>query len=141
MHEAQESVSGVASIGQVWQQLVANNLQDRVTFLSLNVFGRTLGPQFTMGRAHNANHHVSVVFGAPFRGGVIGSVEPKEGDYGATSIDSKTGRGVPGGGGDIQFMHTFQSMALTFGIGVGANRKYLAESIHGGQQVPPMLAG
>ncbi len=141
MRESMENVSGVASIGQVWSQLVANNLQDWVSFLSLNVFGRTLGPDFTMGRAHNANHHVSVMFGAPFRSSVVGSVEPKEGDYGATSIDSNTGRGVPGGAGDIQFRQTFQSMALTFGAGVGVNRAFLSENIHGGKVVQPVLAG
>jgi len=141
MTEANETVSGVAAIGQLWSLLVTHGLQDRVSFLSLNVFGRTMkAPKNLSGRAHNGNHHVALMVGAPFRGSVIGGVEPVENDYGAMSIDSASGRGVAGGGGDIELRDSLQSMALTFGTGVGVNAAFLAENIRGGKVVGAALA-
>ena len=96
--EASETVSGVATIASLMQQLASAGLQDRVTFLSLNVFGRTLGPSNTDGRQHNANHQVSITIGRPFRGGVVGAIAPVGPDFGATAIDSVTGAGAPSGG-------------------------------------------
>jgi hypothetical protein len=139
MLESSQTVTGVASIGEIWSRLKETGLQDRVSFLSLNVFGRTLGGNSTNGRAHNANHHVAVMFGPRFRGSVIGGVEPKEGDYGATSIDAATGQGVSGGKGSIPFTDTLQSMALTFGTGVGVDAGMLAKNIDGGKPVPAAL--
>ena len=89
--EAAETVSGVAAIASLMSQLAAAGLQDQVTFMSLNVFGRTIGPGNTDGRQHNENHQVSLTIGKPFKGGVIGGVAPVGNDYGCTSIDS-TGR-------------------------------------------------
>ena len=64
-------------------QLAAAGLADSVTFMSLNVFGRTLGPGNADGRQHNENHQVSIAIGKPFRGGVIGGVIPVGKDFGA----------------------------------------------------------
>src|SRR5262249_41758668 len=86
--ETAETVSGVAAIALLMQKLAAAGLTDKVTFLSLNVFGRNLGPGTADGRNHNGNHQGSIVIGKPFRGGVIGSVGPVATDYGATPIDS-----------------------------------------------------
>jgi hypothetical protein len=139
--EVHETVSGTATLGQIWTQLTAAGLQDKVSFLSLNVFGRTLSAATSAnGRQHNANHHVAVMFGAPFRGGVIGGIEPVGDDLGATSISSATGAGVPNGGGDIPFAQTMQSMAKTFGTGVGVSADFLQQNIMGGQSVPAALA-
>jgi hypothetical protein len=146
-NETKETVSGVASLGQLWSLLVTHGLQDRVSFLSLNVFGRTLAASTSSnGRAHNGNHHVALMFGAPFRGSVIGGVEPggtTQGgstDYTAMSIDSSTGQGVSGGAGDIGFQESLQSMALTFGAGVGVDTAFLAQNIYGGKAVRSALA-
>ena len=73
------------------QQLATAGLSDQVTLMSLNVFGRTIGPGNTDGRQHNPNHQVSLTIGKPFKGGIIGGVAPVDGDYGALAIDSKTG--------------------------------------------------
>jgi len=48
-------------------RLAAAGLSDQVTFLSLNVLGRTLGPRNVDGRDHNENHQVSITIGKPFR--------------------------------------------------------------------------
>ncbi len=136
MKETQETVSGMASLASLWSTLNAVSMQDRVSFLSLNVFGRTMSRAKTMaGRAHNANHHCAIFFGAPFRGSVVGGIEPVGLDIGAMSIDPVSGRGVPGGGGSIGLTDSFQSMALTFGRGAGVDPAYLRANISGGVQV------
>ena len=61
--ETAETISGIAAIGDLMQKLAAAGLSDDVTFMSLNVFGRTLGPGNEDGRQHNANHHVSLAIG------------------------------------------------------------------------------
>src|SRR5580704_9137300 len=85
--ETTETVSGVATIASLMQQLQAAGLADKVTFMSLNVFGRTIGPGNTDGRGHNLNHQVSISIGKPFKGGVIGAVAPLQGDYGALNVN------------------------------------------------------
>ena len=47
--ETAQTVSGVATINALMQQLAAAGLSDSVTFMSLNVFGRTIGPGNTDG--------------------------------------------------------------------------------------------
>ena len=69
-NEAAQTVSGVAAIGSLMSQLASAGLSDQVTFMSLNVFGRTLGPSNVDGRNHNENHQVSLTIGKPFKGGV-----------------------------------------------------------------------
>ncbi len=64
-----------------------------------NVFGRTLKKKGTLGRDHWGSHHCTVPIGRSVKRGVVGGLEPRASDSYATPIDSKTGRGVPGGGG------------------------------------------
>jgi hypothetical protein len=113
-------VSGVSAIASLMKQLASAGLSDQVSFVSLNVFGRTLatngnGPA-SDGRNHNANHQVSIAIGKPFRGGVIGGLGPVQGDFGALSIASSSG--APNG--DIQPIDTLgafaQTMLTAFGI-------------------------
>lgn len=117
--EASQTVSGVAALGFLMQQLASAGLQDQVTFMSLNVFGRTLGPSNTNGRQHNPNHQLSMIIGKPFKGGVVGGVGPVDGDFGAIAIDSATGKGRAGG--DIAPLEALPSMAKTLLQGVGVD--------------------
>lgn len=139
--ETEETVSGVATLGRLWSHLVAAGLQDRVSFLSLNVFGRPLSPPNQDGRDHNGNHNTAIMFGRPFRGSVVGGVTPMDNDYGATSIDSKTGRSVLREGGDIRFADTLGAMAHTFARGVGVEAADLGPRIAGLRYVRSALAG
>ena len=75
-NEASQTVTGVASIASLMTALSGAGLQDKVSFVTLDVFGRTLGPSNTDGRQHNPNHQVSITIGKPFKGGVIGGVGP-----------------------------------------------------------------
>ena len=137
-NEATQTVSGVGSIVSLMQQLTSAGLQDQVSFLSLNVFGRTLGPANTEGRQHNQNHQVSIAIGKPFKGGVIGGVGPVMNDYGALAIDSKTGKGVSGG--DIKPVDTLASFGKTVMAAVGVDASTISTSITSGTVITPALA-
>jgi hypothetical protein len=117
--ETTQTVSGVATIASLMSQLQSAGLQDQVSFMSLNVFGRTIGPGNTDGRQHNQNHQASLVIGSPFKSAVVGGVAPVGSDYGATTINSKTGAG--GSGGDIQAVDTLSAFAMTMLSAVGAD--------------------
>jgi hypothetical protein len=136
--EAAETVSGVATIASLMQQLASAGLQDRVTFLSLNVFGRTLGPSNTDGRQHNANHQVSITIGKPFRGGVVGAIGPVGPDFGATAIDSMTGAGAPSG--DIRAIDSLSAFGQTMLAAVGADPTAISSPTNTAKVVTAALA-
>jgi hypothetical protein len=136
--ETTQTVSGVATIASLMQQLAAAGLADAVTFMSLNVFGRTIGPGNTDGRQHNENHQVSVTIGKPFRGGVIGGVAPIKKDYGATPVDSKTGAG--GSGGDVPALDTLSSYGRTMLTAVGVDPAAVNSQITAGKVITAALA-
>jgi hypothetical protein len=141
--EATQTVSGVATIASLMQLLAQNNLSDQVTFASLNVFGRTLGPSNTDGRQHNPNHQVSITIGKPFLGGVVGGVMPvgsgSTADYGAMSLDSKSGAGMTSGG-DITATQTLPSFGQTLLAGVGVDATSIGMSIQAGTVIQGALA-
>ena len=136
--ETTQTLAGVGAIASLMSQLAAASLQDQVTFMSLNVFGRTLGPANTDGRQHNQNHQCSVVIGKPFRGGVIGGVGPVMGDYGALAIDSKSGKGVAGG--DIAPVDSLASLGKTVLAAVGVDSSVIDSTITSGKVITPALA-
>jgi Protein of unknown function (DUF1501) len=136
--ETTQTVSGVATIAALMSQLAAAGLQDQVTFMSLNVFGRTIGPGNTDGRQHNMNHQVSLSIGKPFRGGVIGGVAPLAGDYGALPITSATGQGSASG--DIPALQTLGSFGQTMLAAVGVQPSVISEQITTGKVVAGALA-
>jgi hypothetical protein len=136
--ETAQTVAGVAAIASLMQQLAAAGLSDSVTFISLNVFGRTLGPGNTDGRQHNANHQVSISIGKPFRGGVIGGIAPVQNDYGALPIDSKTGAAAASG--DISAGETLGSFGKTLLAAVGVDSGTISSQIASGRVLAPALA-
>jgi len=137
-NEARQTVSGVAAIGSLMSQLAAAGLSDKVTFMSLNVFGRTLGPSNTDGRQHNANHQVSITIGKPFKAGVIGGVGPVAGDYGALAINSQNGRG--GAGGDVEPAATLTALGKTVMTGLGVDSAVIDDQITSGKVISAALA-
>lgn len=140
--ERDETISGVATWQFLLEELEAAGLQDKVTVANLNVFGRTLRDQGDgKGRDHNLNHHVMSICGKHVKGGVVGGIEPSGNDYGATSIDSVTGAGVPGNMGDIDVDMTLQSAAHTLGRVLGISQERLDERIEGGTPVLSAING
>jgi uncharacterized protein DUF1501 len=136
--ESAQTQSGVANINSLMAALASNQLSDQVTFMTLNVFGRTLGSKGTRGRDHNENHHVSVVIGKGFKSSLIGGVGPVAKDFGALAIDSTTGKG--GAGGDIAPLDSLSSYGKTMLAAVGADSAFIDQAVFGGKVVPAALA-
>jgi hypothetical protein len=132
--ETAQTQTGVQSIGKILQALRAAQLQDQVTFLSLNVFGRTL-KNADNGRQHNSRHQVSIAIGKPFRGGVIGSVASVGTDYGAQPFSS-TG----GGSADIQPLDTLAAFGRTLLSAVGVPDAVASTAIPTGKVVTTALS-
>jgi hypothetical protein len=137
--EVPQTETGVQRIGALMTALQQNNLQDQVTFGLYNVFGRTLVKKGLTGRDHWASHHTTVMIGKGIRAGVTGGLEPKAGDYYALPIDSKTGKGVSGGG-DIAFGDTLGAMGKTLGAALGLAPALLDQNISQGKIVTGALA-
>jgi hypothetical protein len=137
-NETTETVAALGVIAGLMQQLAAAGLSDQVTLASLNVFGRTLGPSNTDGRQHNQNHQVSFAIGKPFLGGVVGGVAPVQSDYGALSIDSKTGSASTSG--DIVAGDTLASYGQTLLAAVGVAPDKIQSQITSGSVIQGALA-
>ena len=138
VNEAAETIAGVTTINSLMQQLASEGLSDKVTFMTLNVFGRTLGAGSLGGRQHNENHQVSLTIGKPFKSSLIGGVGPSGKDFGALAIDSSTGKG--GNGGDINPIETLSSFGKTMLAAVGAESSFIEEAVIGGKVVSAALA-
>lgn len=135
-NESARTQSGVASIVLLMQTLAAANLADKVTFGTLNVFGRTMNSQHTNGRDHNKNHQVSLAIGKAFRSSVIGGVTTVDGDYGCTNIDPQSGAS----GGSITPDQSLASWAQTFMVGCGIDESVVTQQISSGSIIRGALA-
>ena len=135
--ETAQNVSGLASLGSIFTQLPAQ-LQGQVSFLLLNVFGRTMGPATTIGRNHNANHHLGLAIGKPFKGMVVGGVGKVAGDYGCTDLDPTSGASSPGA--SVKAIDTMTSFAKTVMTGFGGDPTTINQQISAGSVVTAMLA-
>ena len=136
--EVTQHGTGVGLISKLMETLKGFGLEDRVTFAMMNVFGRTLKKLGTAGRDHWASHNAAVLIGKAFRPGVIGGLEPKSGDYGATGIASATGRGD--GATDIPFDDTLGALGKTLGAALGLPRSTVDAQIGQGKVVDGALA-
>jgi hypothetical protein len=137
--ETTQTVAGVASIEALIQSIDSNNMSDQVSFMSLNVFGRTLGPSNTDGRQHNPNHQVSVTIGTQFKSGIVGGIQAVGSDYGCMSINSSSGQGVASGG-DIATTDTLSSFGKTMLASVGVDDTTINTLVSGGKVISGALA-
>jgi hypothetical protein len=136
-NETKQTVAATATINLLMTKLAELGLQDQVTFAAMNVFGRTLAKKGTKGRDHLANHHATVMIGKGLRGGVVGGLAPKSGDYAALPIVSATGAGDLSG--DIPFEETLSAMGKTLGTAIGIGPTPLNENIMLGKPVKSAL--
>lgn len=136
-NETTQTITGVASFGALLAGIDAAGLTDKVSVLSLNVFGRTLGPANTDGRQHNGNHQVSLAIGKPFKAGIVGGVAPVAGDFGATAIESATGASKSGG--DVPAIDTLASFGKTVMSAVGIDSNAIAAAIPSGKTITGAL--
>jgi hypothetical protein len=143
--ESAQTVSGVAGIQALMDALAALGLQDKVTFATMNVFGRNLNgiakTDARTGRDHYGNHAVSVLIGKNVAPGVTGGVMKGTGAaYSASDIDSATGAAVPGG--DIPASKTNVALARTLGAALGIDASLLEPDFStaaGSKAVPSTL--
>ena len=121
--EADQHVSGVAGIQTMMNAMATAGLADKVTFATMNVFGRNLSGIAKVtsrtGRDHYGNHSVMVLIGKNVRPGVYGGVVASgtTGAFAAGDIDAATGALTTGG--DITAVKTHVSAARTLGAALG----------------------
>lgn len=137
--ETTETVASVEAITNLMTRLRQFGLQDRVTFVAQNVFGRTLSRKVRdpNGRDHHGNHHCSVIIGSRIRSSLVGGVELKGIEYEGQDISSQTGQG--GAGGDIAFADTLGAVGKTLGVAVGVSQSVLDVEITQGKVVKAAL--
>ena len=137
VRETNATVNGVAQVALVQQALADFQLQDKVTFVMMNVFGRNLKPADRNGRTHHADHHCTVIIGPTIKSGVYGGVTPSGDDYAAQTIDSATGQADEAG--DIPLEESLGAVAKTIGRAVGLSDEVLDEEVVSGNPITGAL--
>ncbi len=143
--EAADHVTGVQSIQAVMDALASLGLTDKVTFATMNVFGRNLNGIDKVlartGRDHYGNHAVSVLIGKNIAPGVVGGVVAGNGGaFQASPISSATGAADPAG--DIPTAETHLAVARTLGAALGIPAAALEPDFAsgaGGKVIAPAL--
>jgi hypothetical protein len=132
-NEATQTTASVNNIKSLMSKLASYGLQDKVTFATLNVFGRTFDT--LNGRGHNASHSVALMIGKGFKGGVVGGIIP--GGH-ASDIDSATG--AASATGDLAATDSLASVAKTLGVGIGLTDTQVNDQITAGKAIRSVIA-
>ena len=134
--ETTQTVASMATINTLMLRLKNYDLQDKVTFAVLNVFGRTLnpGPAVVAGRGHNPTHHVCMVVGKNVAPAMVGGVGP---DGIALPFDPKTGQIVSTGG--VALLDSLASVGKTLGRAIGVDPAVVDDQITSGQAITAAL--
>jgi hypothetical protein len=132
-NEAIQTAASVNNIKLLMSKLNSYGLVDKVTFATLNVFGRTFNT--LNGRGHNASHSVSLMIGKGFKGGVVGGILP--GGH-AADVDAATGQASESG--DLSAADSLASVAKTLGMGIGLTDAQVNDQITSGVAVRSVLA-
>ena len=134
-NESNQTITGMKAITDLMSALATAGIADQVSFLSLNVFGRTFDvTKYQDGRNHNQDHECSIMIGKPFKSAVIGGLWPSNkamqqgaADFGCMPIDSQSG--LPKASGDVAPVETLASWAKTVMTGVGVQSDQITASI------------
>jgi hypothetical protein len=113
-------------------KLKSYGLEDKVTFATLNVFGRTFDS--LNGRGHNASHSVALMIGKHFKGAVVGGLLP--GGH-AADIDPASGAAVEGG--ELAASQSLAAVAKTLGAGIGLSDAQLDDQITSGTAIRSVI--
>jgi hypothetical protein len=142
--ESAQHVTGVQGIQAVMDALSMLQLTDKVTFATLNVFGRNLNSisktESRAGRDHYGNHSVMMMTGKNIKPSVIGGITGTA--LQASPIDSATG--LASASGDIPAAQTHVAAARTLGVALGIPTATLNSafiSTAGGKAVNAALNG
>ena len=126
-NEITETIRAVDGMRILWEKLVEAELAGRVTFATLDVFGRTLRRNASGGRGHNDAHHGMVMAGPKIKPGVVGGVDFDGNQFRATPI------------GDVPADQTLESAGKTLMKAVGIADDRLSPRIAGGRVVDSAL--
>jgi hypothetical protein len=134
--EVSETITGIQNIATLMSTLASAQLN--ATFMTLNVFGRTMNknaPVNRNGRGHNQYHQMSVTISSSLKGGVIGGIQPVAAmEYGCTDINSTNGAAA-GNTGDIKAIDTLASFAKTVMASAGIDAATIESSIPSGKVI------
>lgn len=131
--EATQTAASVNNIKALITKLTSYGLQDKVTFATINVFGRTF--ETLNGRGHNASHAVSLMIGKGFKGAVVGGIVP-----GGHAADIDSSNGMASATGDLAAADSLASVAKTLGVGLGLTDAQVNDQITAGGAVHSVLA-
>ena len=133
--EAEQTISGVDHIGELWSLLRAADIHNQVSFAMLNVFGRNFTRNTQGGRNHNRYHGVMVAFGSGITGGVYGGVT-SEGR--AMNIDPVSGEARAQGG--ISSESALEAAGFSLARSMGYSDEQASERIQGGRLIQAFLS-
>ena len=132
-NEATQTTASVNNIKTLMTKLKSYGLEDKVTFATLNVFGRTFDS--LNGRGHNASHSVALMIGKGFKGSVVGGIVP-----GGHAADIDPASGAAADGGDLAASESLASVAKTLGAGIGLTDAQLDDQITSGTAIRSVIA-
>lgn len=132
-NEAVQTVASVNNIKLLMTKLTTYGLVDKVTFATLNVFGRTFNT--LNGRGHNSSHSLSLMIGKGFKGGVVGGILP-----GGHAADIEAATGLASESGDVSAADSLASVAKTLGRGIGLTDAQVNDQITSGVAIRSVLA-
>ncbi|HEY0468175.1 MAG TPA: DUF1501 domain-containing protein, partial [Polyangiaceae bacterium] len=132
-NEASQTTASINNIKSLMSKLKSYGLDDKVTFATLNVFGRTFDS--LNGRGHNASHSVALMIGKGFKGSVVGGILP-----GGHAADIDPASGAAADGGDLPASESLASVAKTLGAGIGLTDAQLDDQITSGKAIRSVLA-
>lgn len=120
-YRAVKNANDVDTPEYMFKRFKAEGLEDKVTFASIGVFGRTLSKTRNGdGRDHNLHHHVTLLAGKNVKGGVVGGLRKVGNDFGAMPIDAATGQASDRG--NVPLDESLESTAKTIATACGLPR-------------------
>ncbi len=139
--EVANTTAAMPALTTLWEKLKAANIEDKVVFSSLNVFGRTFLRNSNNGRNHNGRHHCMFTFGSTVKPGVVGGIEPvsKDGsiiEFSATGINAANGKTR---NADIPYDQTLVSVGKTLARSVGISEERINVRFSGGKIITGAL--
>lgn len=138
-NELRDHRSSVGVLAGLPALLEGSGLTGKVTFCSLNVFGRSLVREGN-GRNHNDQHAVSLLVGGNVKGGVIGGLGQANSAqaFRAQPIDSTSG--AVSNSGDVRYEDSLASYAKTLVAAAGVDVATTNDVLRSGTVVQGALA-
>jgi hypothetical protein len=139
--EAQQTVAGTQTIGNLMQIIESQGLKEKVVFALCNVFGRTMSyaKRENEGRDHHGGASGGIIISTNIKGSVCGGLgfNEKAKDFISLPIQSSTGAGSLMG--DVSVDDNMASFAKTLGFALGISNVDIDRVILSGKIVQGIL--